>query len=94
MKGVAALVRRHLGGIVARAKASQTTGFLETLNGLLLAAQHRTRCIANFDTVRTVTFLTPGEVDFGTANRYARYPTRFSRDLFSREPLFFSERRP
>ena len=43
MKDVAALVRRHLEGIVAWAQTRQTNGFLEALNGLFQAAKRRAR---------------------------------------------------
>ena len=43
MKDVAALVRRHLEGIVAWAQTRQTNGFLEALNGLFQAAKPRAR---------------------------------------------------
>ena len=41
MKEVAALVRRHLEGIVAWAQTRQTNGFLEALNGLFQAAKRK-----------------------------------------------------
>ena len=43
MKEVAALVRRHLEGIVAWAQTRQTNGFLEAINGLFQAAKRRAR---------------------------------------------------
>ena len=43
MKKVAALVRRHMEGIVAWAQNRQTNGFLEALNGLFQAAKRRAR---------------------------------------------------
>jgi transposase len=39
MKAVAAMVRRHLEGIVAWAQTRQTNGFLEALNGLFQVAR-------------------------------------------------------
>ena len=41
MKEVAALVRRHMDGIVAWTQSRQTNGFLEAINGLFQAAKRR-----------------------------------------------------
>ena len=75
MKEVAAMVRRHLEGIVAWAQTRQTNGFLEALNGLFQAAKRRARGFTRFDTIRTVIFLIAGKLDFGTVNPHARQPT-------------------
>jgi transposase len=50
MKEVAAMVRRHLKGIVAWAQTRQTNGFLEAPNGLFQAAKRRARGFKSFDT--------------------------------------------
>jgi len=72
MKEVAAMVRRHLEGIVAWAQTRQTNGFLEALNGLFQAAKRRARGFKNFDTIRTVIFLIAGKLDFAAVNPHAR----------------------
>ena len=72
MKEVAALVRRHLEGIVAWAQTRQTNGFLEALNGLFQAAKRRARGFTRFDTIKTVIFLIAGKLDFATVNPHAR----------------------
>jgi transposase len=72
MKEVAAMVRRHLEGIVAWAQTRQTNGFLEALNGLFQAAKRRARGFARFDTIRTVIFLIAGRLDFAAVNPHAR----------------------
>jgi transposase len=72
MKEVAAMVRRHLEGIVAWAQTRQTNGFLEALNGLFQAAKRRARGFATFDTIRTVIFLIAGKLDFAAVNPHAR----------------------
>ncbi len=72
MKEVAAMVRRHLEGIVAWAQTRQTNGFLEALNGLFQAAKRRARGFASFDTIRTVIFLIAGKLDFSAVNPHAR----------------------
>ena len=72
MKEVAAMVRRHLEGIVAWAQTRQTNGFLEALNGLFQAAKRRARGFTRFDTIRTVIFLIAGKLDFATVNPHAR----------------------
>jgi transposase len=63
MKEVAALVRRHIEGIVAWAQTRQTNGFLEAVNGLFQAVKRRARGFARFDTIRTVIFLIAGKPD-------------------------------
>jgi len=72
MKEVAAMVRRHLEGIVAWAQTRQTNGFLEAINGLFQAAKRRARGFGNFDTIRTVIFLIAGKLDFAAVNPHAR----------------------
>lgn len=71
MKEVAALVRRHLEGIVAWAQTRQTNGFLEALNGLFQAAKRRARGYTRFSTIRTVIFLIAGKLEFGSINPHA-----------------------
>lgn len=75
MKEVAALVRRHLEGIVAWAQTRQTNGFLEALNGLFQAAKRRARGFGRFTTIRTVIFLIAGKLDFAALNPHASQPT-------------------
>ena len=75
MKEVAALVRRHLEGIVAWAQIRQTNGFLEALNGLFQAAKRRARGFTRFETSKTVIFLIAGKLDFHTVNPHALQPT-------------------
>lgn len=72
MKEVAAMVRRHLEGIVAWAQTRQTNGFLEALNGLFQAAKRRARGFGSFDTIKTVIFLIAGKLDFAAVNPHAR----------------------
>lgn len=72
MKEVAALVRRHLEGIVAWAQTRQTNGFLEAINGLFQAAKRRARGFARLSTIRTVIFLIAGKLDFQAINPHAR----------------------
>jgi len=76
MKEVAAMVRRHLEGIVAWAQTRQTNGFLEALNGLFQSAKRRARGFTRFTTIRTVIFLIAGKLDFAVINPHARQPTR------------------
>jgi len=75
MKEVAAMVRRHLEGIVAWAQTRQTNGFLEALNGLFQSAKRRARGFTRFTTIRTVIFLISGKLDFAVINPHARQPT-------------------
>ena len=72
MKDVAALVRRHLEGIVAWAQTRQTNGFLEALNGLFQAAKRRARGFATFNTIKVVVFLIADKLDFHAVNPHAR----------------------
>jgi transposase len=75
MKEVAALVRRHLEGIVAWAQTRQTNGFLEALNGLFQAAKRRARGFSRLATIKTVIFLIAGKLDFHAINPHAPQPT-------------------
>ena len=75
MKEDAAMVRRHLEGIVAWAQTRQTNGFLEALNGLFQSAKRRARGFTRFTTIRTVIFLIAGKLDFAVINPHARQPT-------------------
>ena len=75
MKEVAALVRRHLEGIVAWAQTRQTNGFLEAINGLFQAAKRRARGFTRLSTIKTVIFLIVGKLDFHAINPHARQPT-------------------
>ena len=75
MKEVAAMVRRHLEGIVAWAQTRQTNGFLEALNGLFQSAKRRARGFTRFTTLRTVIVLIAGKLDFAVINPHARQPT-------------------
>lgn len=75
MKAVAALVRRHLEGIVAWAQTRQTNGFLEALNGLFQSAKRRARGFKRLSTIRTVIFLIAGKLDFRSINPHAPQPT-------------------
>jgi transposase len=70
MKEVAALVRRHLEGIVAWAQTGATNGFLEALNGLFQAAKRKARGYGRFSTIRTVIFLIAGKLDFSRINQH------------------------
>jgi transposase len=75
MKKVAALVRRHLEGIVAWAQTRQTNGFLEAINGLFQAAKRRARGFTRLSTIKTVIFLIAGKLDFHAINPHAHQPT-------------------
>ena len=75
MKAVAALVRRHLEGIVAWAQTRQTNGFLEAINGLFQATKRRARGFTRLSTIRTVIFLIAGKLDFHAINLHAAQPT-------------------
>jgi transposase len=75
MKEVAALVRRHMEGIVAWAQTRQTNGFLEAINGLFQAAKRRARGFGRLSTIKTVIFLIAGKLDFQAINPHARQPT-------------------
>jgi len=75
MKEVAALVRRHIEGIVAWAQTRQTNGFLEAINGLFQAAKRRARGFSRLSTIKTVIFLIAGKLDFHAINPHAQQPT-------------------
>ena len=75
MKEVAALVRRHLEGIVAWAQTRQTNGFLEAINGLFQAAKRRARGFTRLSTIKTVIFLIAGKLDFRVINPHVPQPT-------------------
>ncbi|RBC23139.1 ISL3 family transposase, partial [Xanthomonas oryzae pv. oryzae] len=75
MKEVAALVRRHMDGIVAWAQTRQTNGFLEAINGLFQSAKRRAHGFKRLSTIKTVIFLIAGKLDFQTFNPHARQPT-------------------
>jgi transposase len=72
MKDVAALVRRHLEGIVAWVQTRQTNGFLEALNGLFQAAKRRARGYTRIETIKVVIFLIAGKLDFAAVDPHAR----------------------
>ena len=71
MKEVAAMVRKHLEGIVAWAQTRQTNGFLEALNGLFQSAKRRARGFTRMSTIRTVIFLIAGKLNFRVINPHA-----------------------
>ena len=75
MKEVAALVRRHLEGIVAWAQTRQTNGFLEAINGLFQATKRRARGFTRLSTIKTVIFLIAGRLDFHAINPHVSQPT-------------------
>jgi len=75
MKDVAALVRRHIEGIVAWAQTRQTNGFLEAINGLFQAAKRRARGFTRLSTIKTVIFLIAGKLNFHAINPHAPQPT-------------------
>lgn len=68
MKKVAALIRKHLDGILAWSRTRQTNGFIEALNGLFQAAKRKARGYTTFETMRTVIFLIAGKLDFSKIN--------------------------
>lgn len=71
MKEVAAMIRKHLDGIVSWAQTRQTNGFLEAINGLFQSAKRRARGFRRFSTIRTVIFLIAGKLSFRTINPHA-----------------------
>jgi transposase len=71
MKEVAAMIRKHLDGIIAWAQTRQTNGFLEAINGLFQSAKRRARGFTRFSTIRTVLFLIAGKLSFRTINPHA-----------------------
>ena len=73
MKDVAAMVRRHLEGIVAWAQTRQTNGFLEALWRPVPGRQApRARLLQLRDDQDTVIFLIAGKLDFAAVNPHAR----------------------
>ena len=82
MKEVAALVRRHLEGIVAWAQTRQTNGFLEAINGLFQAAKRRARGFTRLSTIKTVIFLIVGKLDFHRLTLMPGNPLEFQRGSF------------
>lgn len=72
MKDVAAMIRRHMEGIVAWSRTRQTNGFLEALNGLFQAAKRKARGFKRIETIRTVIFLIAGKLDFGPINPHVQ----------------------
>jgi transposase len=71
IKEVAALVRKHLEGIVAWAQTRRTNGFLEALNGLFQAAKRRARGFTRMSTIRTVIVLIAGKLNLRVINPHA-----------------------
>lgn len=71
MREVAAMVRKHLEGIVAWASTRQTNGFLEAINGLFQAAKRRARGFKRLSTIKTVIFLIAGKLNFQAINPHA-----------------------
>lgn len=72
MKAVAAMVRKHLDGIIAWTRSRQTNGYIEAVNGLFQSAKRKARGYTNFSTIRTVVFLIAGKLDFSVINPYCR----------------------
>ena len=68
MKEVAALIRKHLDGIVAWSRTRQTNGFIQALNRLFQAAKRKARGYTTFENMRTVIFLIAGKLDFSKLN--------------------------
>lgn len=75
MKKVAAMIRRHIDGIVAWSRSRMTNGFLEAINGLFQSAKRKARGYSRFSTIRTVIFLIAGKLDFSTVNPHVQQPT-------------------
>jgi transposase len=75
VKEVAALVLRHLEGIVAGAQIRQANGFLAAINGQLLAARRRARGFTRTSAITIVSFQIAGRLDFYAVNLHARQPT-------------------
>lgn len=71
MKKFAALVPRHLEGVVAWVQTRQTNGFLESINGLFQAAKRRARGFVRLSTIKTVIFLIAGKLNFQAINPHA-----------------------
>lgn len=75
MKAVAAMIRRHIDGIIAWARSRQTNGYIEAVNGLFQSAKRKARGYSNFQTIRTVVFLIAGKLDFSAINPHCHQPT-------------------
>lgn len=75
MKTVAAMVRRHIDGIIAWTRSRQTNGYIEAVNGLFQSAKRKARGYSNFSTIRTVVFLLAGKLDFSALNPHCLQPT-------------------
>lgn len=75
MKAVAAMIRRHMDGIIAWTTSRQTNGFIEAVNGLFQSAKRKARGYSNFRTIRTVVFLIAGKLDFSKINPHCHQPT-------------------
>lgn len=75
MKDVAKMIRTHLEGIVAWAQTRQTNGFLEVINGVIQASKCRARGFIRLSTIRTLTFLIAGKLNFYAINPHAGQPT-------------------
>jgi hypothetical protein len=52
----------------------QTNGLLEAINSLLQAAKRRAWGYLHFQTIRTITFLIAGKLDFSSLNSYVAQP--------------------
>ncbi len=72
MKAVAAMIRRHIDGIIAWTRSRQTNGYIEAVNGLFQSAKRKARGYSNFSTIRTIVFRIAGKLDFSTINPYCR----------------------
>ena len=71
MKEVAAMIRKHVDGIVAWTQTRRTNGFIEAINGLFQAAKRKARGYTRFNTMKTVLFLIAGKLDFSSINPHA-----------------------
>ena len=78
MREVAALVRRHLEGIVAWAQSRQPNGILEAINSFFRAAKRRAGGVVRLSTMRTVFFLIAGKLGLRTIHPLEKQPTRSS----------------
>lgn len=73
MKEAPAMAWRHLQGVVAWAKTGQFNGFLEAIDGLLLA-KRRARRVARSDTIRCVIFEIAGRLESAAVNPHDPAP--------------------
>jgi transposase len=64
LKNVARVILRHFDGVVAWTQTRQTNVFIEIINGLFQAAKRKARGRASFKTMRTVSLLIAGKLDF------------------------------